>query len=58
MAAIIQTFANAYPEWQWILNKILLKFVPNGPVNNIPALVHIMAWPRRGDKPLFEPMMV
>ena len=38
--------------------KILLKFVPNGPINNIPALVQIMAWRRSGDKPLSEPMMV
>ena len=38
--------------------KISLKFVPKGPINNIPALVQIMAWRRPGDKPLFEPMMV
>ena len=38
--------------------KISLKFVPNGPINNIPALVKIMAWRRSGDKPLSEPMMV
>ena len=38
--------------------KIWLKFVPKGPINNIPALVQIMAWRRTGDKPLSEPMMV
>ena len=38
--------------------KISLKFVPNGPINKIPALVQIMAWRRPGDKPLSEPMMV
>ena len=38
--------------------KILLKFVPKVPINNIPALVQIMAWRRPGDKPLSEPMMV
>ena len=38
--------------------KISLKFVPDGPINNIPALVQIMAWRRLGDKPLSEPMMV
>ena len=38
--------------------KISLKFVPKGPINNNPALVHIMAWRRSGDKPLSEPMMV
>ena len=37
--------------------KISLKFVPRGPINNIPALVQIMAWRRPGDKPLSEPMM-
>ena len=34
-----------------------LKFVPKGPINNIPALVRIMAWRWTGDKPLSEPMM-
>ena len=34
----------------WILIKILLKFVPSGPINNVPALV--------GSKPLSEPSMV
>ena len=38
--------------------KISLKFAPKGPINNIPALVQIMAWRRPGDKPLSEPMMV
>ena len=42
----------------WILIKFSLKFVPKGPINNIPALVQIMAWRRPGDKPLSEPMMV
>ena len=35
-----------------------LKFVPEGPINNIPALVQTMAWHRQDDKPLSEPMMV
>ena len=30
--------------------KISLKFVPKGSINNIPALVQIMAWRRPGDK--------
>ena len=38
--------------------RISLKFVPKGPINNIPALVQIMAWCRSGDKPLSEAMMV
>ena len=42
----------------WIPIKISLKFVPQGPINNIPTLVQIMAWRRPGDKPLSEPMMV
>ena len=42
----------------WILLQISLKFVPNGPINNIPSLAQIMAWRRPGDKPLSEPMMV
>ena len=42
----------------WILIKISLKFVPKVLINNIPALVQIMAWRRPGDKALCEPMMV
>ena len=41
-----------------ILAKMSLKFVPKGPINNIPALVQVMAWRRSGDKPLSEPLMV
>ena len=37
---------------------IPLSFVPKGPIDNIPALVQIMAWHPSGDKPLSEPMMV
>ena len=37
--------------------KISLKFVPKGPINNIPALVQTVAWRRPGDKPLSEPRM-
>ena len=33
-------------------------FVPKDPINNIPALVQIMAWRRSGDEPLSEPRMV
>ena len=42
----------------WISIEISLKFVPKGPINNIPALVQIMAWRRPGDKPLSEPIMI
>ena len=41
----------------WISIKISLKFVPKGPINNIPALVQIMAWRRRGDKLLSGPRL-
>ena len=37
--------------------KISMKFIPEGPINNIPSLVQIMAWHRTGNKPLFEAMM-
>ena len=46
-------------EWNvWVSIEISLKFVPKGQINNIPALVQIMAWRRPGDKLLSEPMMV
>ena len=38
--------------------KFSLKFVHKSPIDNIPALFQIMAWPRPGDKPLSEAMMV
>ena len=57
MAAIFQTtFSHAFSRMK--MYTISKKFVPNGPLNNIPALVQIMAWRRSGDKPLSEPMMV
>ena len=45
-------------ENEWISPRISPKFVPKVRINNIPALVQIMAWRRPGDKPLSEPMMV
>ena len=50
-----RTFFN---ENVWISIKISLKFVPKGPINNIPALVQIMAWGCSGGKLLSKPMMV
>ena len=41
-----------------ISHNISLKFVPKIRINNVLALVQIMAWRRPGDKPLSEPMMV
>ena len=37
---------------------ISLKFVPGGPINNIPTLLQIVALRRPSDKPLSEPMTV
>ena len=45
-------------EIVWFSIIISLNFVPKGPIDNIPALVQIMAWRRPGDKPLSELMMV
>ena len=42
----------------WISLTISLKFVSKVGINNIPALVQIMAWRRPCDKPLPEPTMV
>ena len=60
IATILQTiFSDAFRKWQfYILIEISLKFVPKGPIDNIPLLVEVMAWYRSGDKPLSEAMMV
>ena len=42
----------------WILKKVSLKFVPKCLINNIPALIQIIAWHRPVTKPLSEPMMI
>ena len=47
-----------FSENAFILIMISLKFAPKGPINDIPALVQIMAWRWPGDKPSSEPMMV
>ena len=53
------TFKHIFLNENVIISiKISLKFVPKGPINNIPPLVQIMAWRRPGKKPLSEPMMV
>ena len=55
------SFARDIVIMQWIIIyriKMSLKFVPKGAVNNIPALVQMLAWRYPGDKPLSEPMMV
>ena len=40
-----------------ILIKISLKFVVRSPLDNKPALVHVMAWCWTEDKPLPEPVI-
>ena len=60
MAAISETKVwNAF-SWMKIykFRSISPKCVHKDPINNIPALVQVMAWRRPGDKPLSEPMMV
>ena len=61
MNAISQTIFSKFiflKENVSIAIKISLKFVPKGPINNIPSLVQIMAWRHPRDKPLSETMMV
>ena len=41
----------------WISNKISLKYVPLGLIDNIATLIQTMAWRRSGDKSLSEPML-
>ena len=41
----------------WILNEISLKFVSNGPIDNMPTLVKIKAWRLLDAKSLHESMM-
>ena len=42
----------------WIQINVSPKFVLQDPIENIPALVQIMAWRWSGDKPLYEPVMI
>ena len=57
---LLTTFSDIFifNEALGISFEIPLKFVPEGPVDNIPALVQMMAchWP--GNRPLSEPMVV
>ena len=57
MDAISQTtFSRTFP-WMKMFEFRLKFHWSKGRINNIPALVQIMAWRRSGDKPLSEPMM-
>ena len=57
-------FPNEICKWiflnenVWTSIETSLKFVPRGPIHNIPALVKIMARRRTGDKPVSEPVVV
>ena len=45
-------------EWKYInFDQIFSEVCPKGPINNIPALAHILAWHRPGDKRLSEPIV-
>ena len=48
----------SFTEKAQISTKLSLKFVPNGPIKNIPALIQIIAGCRPGNEPLFEPMLM
>ena len=54
---IEKTLSNAFSEKSLYLIKISQKFIPNGPIDNITAMVQIMAWCQPGAKSLSEPMM-
>ena len=59
MAAISKTTVSNTFSWMKMYEfQISLKFVPQGPISNIPALIQKMARRQSGDKPLSEPMMV
>ena len=53
------TLSNAF-SWIknfWISNKTSLKYVPSGRIDELSALIQIMAWHQTGNKPLSDPMM-
>ena len=60
IAAISQpTFWNIFfNENVWNDDSNSLNFVAKVPINNIPALMKVMAWRRPGDKPISETIMV
>ena len=62
MAAVFRmTIERPFLEWKCIIldsDFTEVKSVPNGPINNIPALIQKMVLCRPGDKPSSELMMV
>ena len=60
MAAILADHISKYiflNENDKIRVQISLKFVPMSRIDNIPALVQVMAWRWTGNKPLSGPML-
>ena len=53
-----ETLVVNWQNWLFTLFHQSRSVLSPNPINNIPALVHIMAWRRVGDNPLFEPMIV
>ena len=51
------TILHAFTWMKMSSVHISLKFVPRGPIDNKPALVQVMTWRLRGDKPLHELML-
>ena len=52
-------FQVHFLEWKCMNSiNVSLKFISKCPINNIPVLVHIMAWHRPSNKPISEPMMI
>ena len=57
MVNILQTTLTFFKNIFWIVIKILLRFVPNGPFGNKLVLVQVMAWCQPGHKPLPKPII-
>ena len=52
------TLSNAFfNETDSISIRISLQFDPRSPIDTYSVLVQVMAWRRKGDKPLSEPML-
>ena len=54
----MKTFKMHFLEWKLLyFDETFIEICSPGPINNIPALVQIMAWRLSGAKPLSEPMI-
>ena len=51
------TFKRIFVNHHVLISIKISQFIPNGPMNNVAALIQIMTCGRPGDKPVFEPMM-